>query len=343
VTGLISGIQGTNKDLPFLVAGGTYNDALSGTAKAIIRHDGSVKFTDGEFHGTVYATDGEFTGTIHAANGTIGNWSLDYGRIGSVVLVEDNEYVPAADGMSLYDSFIKFSDGDDVRVFVGSNVLPASSAIRALARFENNEKQGYYENRTRTDVYYSQEEWENAGSPEPAEFFYDGEGILLYIEVTVTYQEWVTMPGSIGYGVIINTEGAEENVAIDVTKGKIKSMYGGVLSWNTDYMGQAYTDTLELHIGKTNHFLFTYIDASLLNVRLPASSFINEYTSGSVSFLLTITIGHNTPNAIRLLSVTNGQLRNNNGDAMSYIDMAKGDTIVLQYYSGNYYIISYRN
>lgn len=41
VTGLISGIQGTNKDLPFLVAGGTYNDALSGTAKAIIRHDGS--------------------------------------------------------------------------------------------------------------------------------------------------------------------------------------------------------------------------------------------------------------------------------------------------------------
>jgi hypothetical protein len=69
VTGLISGIQGTNKDLPFLVAGGTYDDALSGTAKAIIRHDGSVKFTDGEFHGTVYATDGEFHGTIYATDG----------------------------------------------------------------------------------------------------------------------------------------------------------------------------------------------------------------------------------------------------------------------------------
>lgn len=51
VTGLISGIQGTNKDLPFLVAGGTYNDALSGTAKAIIRHDGSVKFTEAEING----------------------------------------------------------------------------------------------------------------------------------------------------------------------------------------------------------------------------------------------------------------------------------------------------
>ena len=51
VTGLISGIQGTNKDLPFLVAGGTYNDALSGTAKAIIRHDGSVKFTEAEIQG----------------------------------------------------------------------------------------------------------------------------------------------------------------------------------------------------------------------------------------------------------------------------------------------------
>ena len=58
VTGLISGIQGTDKNLPFLVAGGTYNDALSGTAKAIIRHDGSVKFTDGEFIGIISALGG---------------------------------------------------------------------------------------------------------------------------------------------------------------------------------------------------------------------------------------------------------------------------------------------
>jgi len=77
VTGLISGIQGTNKDLPFLVAGGTYNDALSGTAKAIIRHDGSVKFTDGLFDGIIHATSGEFTGLIHAQGGNVGILDID--------------------------------------------------------------------------------------------------------------------------------------------------------------------------------------------------------------------------------------------------------------------------
>lgn len=70
VTGLISGIQGADKDLPFLVAGGTYAEGIAGTAKAIIRHDGSVKFTDGEFHGKVYAMDGEFKGTLSGVIGT---------------------------------------------------------------------------------------------------------------------------------------------------------------------------------------------------------------------------------------------------------------------------------
>jgi hypothetical protein len=60
VTGLISGIQGANKDLPFLVAGGTYAEGIAGTAKAIIRHDGTVKFTDGEFSGELKSVTGSF-------------------------------------------------------------------------------------------------------------------------------------------------------------------------------------------------------------------------------------------------------------------------------------------
>jgi hypothetical protein len=64
-----AGLSGMQADNVAFWAGGTYADALNGTAKAIIRHDGSVKFTDGEFHGTIYATDGEFTGTIHATSG----------------------------------------------------------------------------------------------------------------------------------------------------------------------------------------------------------------------------------------------------------------------------------
>jgi hypothetical protein len=75
------------------VAGGTYNDALSGTAKAIIRHDGSGQLAGGNitwdasgnaiFTGTVHATDGEFTGTVHATSGTIGGFNIDASSIKS--------------------------------------------------------------------------------------------------------------------------------------------------------------------------------------------------------------------------------------------------------------------
>lgn len=71
VTGLISGIQGANKDLPFLVAGGTYAEGIAGTAKAIIRHDGSVKFTDAEITGTIHATSGDIGKLTLASGGHI--------------------------------------------------------------------------------------------------------------------------------------------------------------------------------------------------------------------------------------------------------------------------------
>lgn len=74
VTGLISGIQGANKNLPFIVAGGTYAEGIAGTAKSIDRHDGSGHRAGGKLswdavgnltvEGTVNATDGEFTGMV---------------------------------------------------------------------------------------------------------------------------------------------------------------------------------------------------------------------------------------------------------------------------------------
>lgn len=128
VTGLISGIQGTNKDLPFLVAGGTYAEGIAGTAKAIIRHDGSVKFTDaeitgvihatsGEFTGTVYATDGEFNGKITATSGVVGGFS-----IGPSSLVATNY-----DGeMLLSSNLIRFT-GQYSEIAFGNNVLPMAT------------------------------------------------------------------------------------------------------------------------------------------------------------------------------------------------------------------------
>lgn len=118
----ISGIQGAAKDQPALWAGGTYDEAISGVAKAIIRHDGSAKFTDAEI-----------TGTINAISGTIAGWNISSGRIGKV---QTSTGLPATSGLSLYDTFIKFSD-EDSAVFLGTNVLPASTGMVGMGRITN--------------------------------------------------------------------------------------------------------------------------------------------------------------------------------------------------------------
>ncbi len=54
----VSGIAGENKKDPAFWAGGTYEQAIDGTAKAIIRHDGTSKFTETEIEGKITATEG---------------------------------------------------------------------------------------------------------------------------------------------------------------------------------------------------------------------------------------------------------------------------------------------
>lgn len=117
----ISGIVSGDTSNPAFWAGGSYSQAIAGTAKAIIRHDGSVKFTDADI-----------TGTIHATSGDIGGFDIANGRIG-VVQSGDN---PTSSGLALYNDFIKFSNSQST-VFLGTNVLPATSGTTALARFES--------------------------------------------------------------------------------------------------------------------------------------------------------------------------------------------------------------
>ena len=63
----ISGIQGAAKDEPAFWAGGTYSQAIGGTAKAIIRHDGSGHLAGG---GISWDKVGNslFTGSIQSAD-----------------------------------------------------------------------------------------------------------------------------------------------------------------------------------------------------------------------------------------------------------------------------------
>lgn len=276
--------------------------------------------------------------------GSVGGFTIVNGRIGSL---ED------VNGLSILNSLIKFykviattgvPSNSYVWAGMGENVLPATTGLRALARFENREHQGYYQSVfDHYDTYYSEEDYFNAGSPTPAEWFYDEYDNFSHIQVTVYRQEWTLNIGSLNYGLLSTVEGAETNIAFAAIKGKITALFGGIVAWDTGYYGQAYTDILELHIEKFSQFFFSSITSSLLTVRLPAKSFIDAHTSGDVQFLLNITISYAiTSNGIQLTSVTNGQLRDNNGSALSYINMYKGDSVLLRYNLGSYYIVSLR-
>lgn len=90
-------------------------------------------------NGKVYATDAEISGTIDAHKGSIGGFEIAKGRIGSKSSKDASE----GNGLSLYNTFIKFSD-ECSWVMLGTNVLPASmGGTRALARFETKATSDY--------------------------------------------------------------------------------------------------------------------------------------------------------------------------------------------------------
>lgn len=119
---------------------------------------------------------------------------------------------------------------------------------------------------------------------------------------------------------------------------------GKLALFEKGYIGQAYTDIISSYIGLTHKFHFTANTSSLLGVDLPNRTKINSLVSNAVvMFDLEIVCDRDMPNTIRVRSSTGAQIYNNNGGAHSYIDMAKGDILVLRYYNGGYMIIQYRN
>lgn len=243
--------------------------------------------------GSVIMTKATVEGVIKAISGSIGGFEVASGRIG----VSESGGGGAYDGLALYNSFIKFSENPGIWAGIGTNVLPSSSGLRGLARFDLN---------------------------------CEGE--------------------SYSSGIALMTNAKFPNDGMDYwylrrawwNTGNVFSV-GGHCHWDDTYVGQAYTDMLESMVGITNQYMFTSISASILTVRMPTKSHVTKYTSRPVSFLLHITIPTGVGNRIRLTSQTNGQIYNNDGGAVSYIDMAAGDAIILRYHNGGWYQISHRS
>ena len=100
------------------------------------RYGAPTKILEG---GKLISSEAEIKGEIVAESGSIGGFQIGDGRIGSISGPND----PGPNnGMSLYDSFIKFSEKSsnpivDVNVFMGTNVFPATTGATCMARFES--------------------------------------------------------------------------------------------------------------------------------------------------------------------------------------------------------------
>lgn len=73
------------------------------------------------------------TGYVKAETGVLAGWEFTKGRIGKT---QTGTGTPTSTGLALYDDFIKFSDSES-SVFLGTNVLPASTGMVGMGRITN--------------------------------------------------------------------------------------------------------------------------------------------------------------------------------------------------------------
>lgn len=127
---------------------------------------------------------------------------------------------------------------------------------------------------------------------------------------------------------------------------------GKVAMFEKGYIGQAYTDIIQTHIGITHKYLFTSTGTStFLGIALPTKAQIDAITGNvPVQFDIEIVCDRTMPNKIRVYSLAGAYVYDNNGNVITStknskngIDMAKGDVLRLRYYNGGWNRIFYHN
>lgn len=122
---------------------------------------------------------------------------------------------------------------------------------------------------------------------------------------------------------------------------------GGKAEFEDTYIGKAYTDTIQTYFKRTHTFVFTDIASSFLSIELPTTAQIQkEVGNRDVTFEIRIVVAHNSGNMIRVLGMPGTPLLDNNCNYINggngYLDMARGDTMVLRYCQSHYYLVEYR-
>lgn len=166
------------------------------------------------------------------------------------------------------------------------------------------------------------------------------------------YNASFELSGGMGTTVEIHRNGYNNNEE-SWYKPKALAVYGnqfinGKLAvFENGYIGEAYTDAIETHIYLTHSFMFTSIGSSYRSVRLPRLAPIWDSMGGNRTFLLHIQIGYlGNGNRVKISGVEGGYIIDNNanrpGGSFGYLDMARGDSLVLRAYGADYHIVQYR-
>ena len=122
---------------------------------------------------------------------------------------------------------------------------------------------------------------------------------------------------------------------------------GGKAEFEDTYIGAAYTDIIQSLFDRTHTFIFTDIGLAFMTIKLPSSTQIqNAVNSRDITFEIRIIVAHNSGNKIRVRGVSGTPLLDNNCNYVNgdngYLDMARGDTMILRYCQNHYYLVEYR-
>lgn len=116
---------------------------------------------------------------------------------------------------------------------------------------------------------------------------------------------------------------------------------GKVAAFENGYIGQAYTDIIELWFGITQKYHFTANTTKYLNVKLPTLAQVNKQTNNVPTiFDIEIVCDRNMGNRIRVSPQSGCTLYNNDGKSISGLDMERGDSLTLRYYNGGWMVVN---
>lgn len=116
---------------------------------------------------------------------------------------------------------------------------------------------------------------------------------------------------------------------------------GKVAAFENGYIGQAYTDIIELWFAITQKFHFTANTTKYLNVKLPTLAQVNKQTNNVPTiFDIEIMCDRNMGNRIRVSPQSGCTLYNNDGKSISGLDMERGDSLTLRYYNGGWMVVN---